>query len=817
MDERSFITPRCTRWHVFHTLPVLLVALGTSTPPIAAGDLTCSKTALEFTDAFAGWQLLVSDGEKDVTHDVRFDSSNPSVARVDDRGYVRPAGDGAARIGIRRGSDRLEIPVRVTGFGSGQPVDFRREIVPLFSRLGCNAGGCHGKASGQNGFKLSLFGFDAAFDYDAITKEARGRRVSPDAPDHSLLLLKATAQVPHGGGKRMQRDSNEYQLFRRWIAAGTPASAPDAPHVINLRIKPGDRVLKRHQSQQLAVLAEYSDGSIRDVTRQAEYSSNLDVVARVDAEGLVRTLDLSGEAAIMARYIGYVAVFRALVPHGEPLADIPEFKPANYIDGLALAKWKRLGLRPSPAADDATFLRRVTIDLCGRLPTSGEVRTFLADTSPDKRAKWIDRLLDSPDYPAYFALRWGTILRNSNLAGANQAAYAFHNWIKDMIARNRPYDEFVRGIVAAAGEWQEAPAINWYWQSRDDQLHQVTADTAQVFLGVRLQCARCHHHPYERWGQQDYYGLAGFFTRLGRKSFGEPPPYFAAANVTTGEKNPLTGKTPEPRFLDGPEGKFTPEEDPRHALVDWMARPENPFFARALVNRLWGHFLGRGLYHEVDDLRETNPPSNPELLDALARDFIRHKFDVKHVIRTILNSRVYQLSSEPTPHNQNDRQNYARYYARRMPAEVFLDAIDQTTGTRSGFSGVSSNARAVDLPHEGFGSYFLDTFDRPRRVTSCECERSTGATLAQVLLLANSEEIESKIGAGDGRIARLLKEKKSSREIIEEMYLTAYARPPLAAELQRTVDHVERQKEKRQALEDVLWAIVNTKEFMFNH
>jgi hypothetical protein len=817
MHKLSFRTPWGISWHAFLALAALLAVLASFGSPLAAGELTCSKTSLEFTDAFAGWQLLVSAGDKDVTRDVRFASSDPAVARVDARGYVTPTGDGSARIAIERNRDRLEVPVRVSGFGSGKPVDFRREIVPLLSRLGCNAGGCHGKASGQNGFKLSLFGFDAAFDYDAITKEARGRRVFVGAPDHSLLLLKASAQVAHGGGKRMRPDSNEYQLFRRWIAAGVPASAPDAPRVVKLRITPGDRVLGRQQSQQLAVLAEYSDGSVRDVTRQAEYSSNLDVIARVDAEGMVRTLDLSGEAAIMARYLGYVAVFRALVPHGEPLAEIPEFKPANYVDELALAKWKKLGLRPSPLADDATFLRRVTIDLCGRLPTAEEARTFLADTSPDKRAKRIEKLLDSPDYPAYFALRWSTILRNSNLAGANQAAYAFHNWIKDMIARNRPYDEFVRGIVAAAGEWQEAPAINWYWQSRDDQLHQVTADTAQVFLGVRLQCARCHHHPYERWGQADYYGLAGFFTRLGRKSFGEPPPYFAAASVTTGEKNPLTDKTPEPKYLDGPEAKFTPEEDPRHALVDWMARPDNPFFARTLVNRLWGHFLGRGLYHEVDDLRETNPPSNPELLDALAKDFIRHKFDVKYIIRTILNSQVYQLASEPTPHNQNDRQNYARYYARRLPAEVFLDAIDQTTGTRSGFGGVSTNARAVDLPHEGFGSYFLDTFDRPRRVTSCECERSTGATLAQVLLLANSDEIESKIGSGDGRIARLLKEKKPTSEIIEDLYLTAYARHPTVAELQRITNLVERQKDQRQALEDVLWAIINTKEFMFNH
>ncbi len=786
-------------------------------PRLAAAALSCSVPAVELPDAYAGCQLLVADGARDVTREARYASSNPAVALVDGKGYVRPAGDGSAHITITRGPERLEVPVRVRGFRSGRLVDFQTEIVPLLSRLGCNSGGCHGKASGQNGFKLSLFGFDAHFDHDAITKEARGRRVLPAAPDASLLLLKAAGLAPHGGGKRLNKDGHEYQLFRRWIAAGMPASAPDAPHVVRLRVVPPSRVLRHDQLQQIAVLAEYSDGSVRDVTRQSEYSSNLDTVARVDAEGLVQTQRHSGEAAVMARYLGHVAVFRALVPHGEPLSDIPGFRPIHYVDELALAKWKQLGLRPSPPADDATFLRRVTVDLCGRLPTAAEARAFSADKAADKRAKLIDRLLDSPDYPAYFALRWGSILRNSHLAGSAQAAYAFHNWLKDMIARNRPYDEFVRGIVAAAGEWQEAPAINWYWQSRDDQLHQVTADTAQVFLGVRLQCARCHHHPYERWGQADYYGLAGFFTRLGRKSFGEPPPYFASASVTTGEKNPLTGKTPEPKYLDGPEAKFTPEEDPRHALVDWMARPNNPFFARTLVNRLWGHFLGRGLYHEVDDLRDTNPPSNPELLDALAKDFIQHGFDVKHVIRTILNSRVYQLSAEPTPHNRDDRQNFARYYARRMPAEVFLDAVDQATGTKTAFSGVSTNARAIDLPHEGFGSYFLDTFDRPRRVTSCECERSTGGTLAQVLLLSNSEEIENKIAAGNGRVARLVREKKPIRDAIEELYLAAYARYPRPEELNRTLGHVEGQANRQQALEDVLWAIINTKEFMFNH
>jgi hypothetical protein len=338
-----------------------------------------------------------------------------------------------------------------------------------------------------------------------------------------------------------------------------------------------------------------------------------------------------------------------------------------------------------------------------------------------------------------------------------------------------------------------------------------------VFLGIRLQCARCHHHPYERWGQADYYGLAGFFTRLGRKSFGEPPPYFAAPNVTTGEKDPLTGKAPEPKYLDGPVAKFTPEDDPRHALVDWMARPDNPFFAKALVNRLWGHFLGRGLFHEVDDMRDSNPASNPELLDALAKDFIDHKFDVKHVIRTILNSRVYQLSSGPIVANRKDHQNFARFYARRLVAEVFFDAVNQVTGARANFSGAPAEARAIDLPHEGFGSYFLDTFDRPRRVTGCECERSSGATLAQVLLLANSDEIEDKLRSPNGRLAKLIKAGKTTPEIVEELYLTAYSRRPTAAELEKTVAYVGRQQDRQKALEDVLWVILSSKELMFNH
>ena len=793
------------------------VALLAFAPDVSAA-IACSVAKVELPDAFAGQQLLVSDGGKDITREATYASTNAAVATVDAKGYVSPTGDGSAVVQIIRGADKLEVPVTVKGFGTtGRGVDFRTEVMPLLSKHGCNAGGCHGKQSGQNGFKLSLFGFDTQFDFEAIAKEARGRRLFAANPDASLFLMKSAGKVPHGGGKRLPPEGSDYQVVRRWIALGAPASAPDTPKVTKLRVLPTDAVLKPGQLQQLAVIAEYSDGSSRDVTRQAEFFSNLDVVAAVDSDALVKAGKESGEAAIMARHMGFVAVFKAIVPHGPPLAAIPEFKPNNTVDELALAKWKKLGLKPSPTCDDQTFIRRVTVDVCGRLPTAAEVKAFVDDNAADKRAKLIDKLLDSPDYPAYFAMKWGAILRNSPLAGADQAAVAFHQWLKDKIARNRPYDEFVRGVVAAAGEWQDAPAINWLWQNRDDQLHQVTADVAQVFLGTRLQCAKCHHHPYERWGQADYYGLSGFFTRLGRKSFGQPPPYYASATPTSGEKDPTTGKTPEPKFLDGAIGKFSADEDPRHALVDWMTKPDNPFFAKALVNRYWGHFLGRGLVSEVDDLRETNPPSNPELLDFLASDFVKHKYDVKHVIRTILNSRVYQLSAEPTDDNKHDRQNFARYYARRMPAEVFLDAVNFSCGVRGGFSGVSANARAVDLPHEGFGSYFLDTFDRPKRVTVCECERSTGATLGQVLLLANSEEMENKIADGSGRVAKFFKDKKPTAEMIDELYLTALSRPPTAAERKRLTEYIESAKDKQRAVEDVLWALLNTREFMFNH
>ncbi|MFN6050929.1 MAG: DUF1549 domain-containing protein, partial [Planctomycetia bacterium] len=429
---------------------------------------------IHFHDGFAGWQILVSQFGVDATNRAAFQSLNEKIARVDAKGFVVPSGDGETQVQVKVGDNSIFVPVKVQGVSHGRAIDFRTEVVPLLSKHGCNAGGCHGKASGQNGFKLSLFGFDSDFDFESITQEAKGRRIFPANAENSLILLKASGQMPHGGGKKLTPESSDYQTMLRWIIAGAPPVAKNIATVQRIRMLPKDGIYVSGQTQQSAVIAEYSDGSFRDVTRQSEFSSNLDVIASVDASGMVKAGSLSGEAAIMARHMGFVAVSNVMVPHGKASLSYDGFQPINKVDELALDKWKKLGLQPSPVCDDGTFIRRLTVDLCGRLPTADESKAFLNDKDPAKRSKLVDKLLDGPDYPAYFAMKWGSILRNSSHAGADRAAYAFHNWIKDMIARNRPYDEFVRGIIAASGEWQDAPAVNWYWQSRDDQVHQVT-------------------------------------------------------------------------------------------------------------------------------------------------------------------------------------------------------------------------------------------------------------------------------------------------------------------------------------------------------
>jgi hypothetical protein len=798
----------------------LLLALVTSARGQSPSEVFPKR--FEIAGLHEGRQLVITatrDGKPaDLTRHAKYVVADRRIVEVSDSGFVRALAQGRTTIAVEVGGQRSSIDVEVREEDTRKPLHFTNDILPLLTRHGCNSGGCHGRASGQNNFRLSLFGFDSDFDYNALVKEARGRRVFPASPEESLLLTKATGRAPHGGGKRVPLDSEDYRTLRRWVAQGAPVGDSNAPTLDKIQVFPGQRVLDRKAEQQIAVIASYSDGTVRDVTRQAQYQSNEIGVAAVDPDGLVRTFDHAGEAAVMARYMGKVAVFRALVPLGKAIARYPAFPANNYIDELALARWKKLGLVPSELCADHEFQRRVTVDLIGRLPTPIEVAAFEKDKSPSRRSKVIDRLLDDPDYATFSAMRWGTILRNSSRAGAEQAAYAFHEWLRDLFARNRPYDELVRGVVAAAGEWQDAPAINWFWQMRDDQLHQPVADTAQVFLGLRLQCAKCHHHPYERWGQDDYYGLAGFFTRLGRKGgLSEPPPYYSARTRTISEIHPRTGKPVEPKLLDGPVLTVSNDEDPRQLLVDWMAKPENPFFARAFVNRTWAHLFGRGIVDPVDDMRETNPPSNPELLDALAKDFVRHKFDVKHLMRTLCNSRTYQLSSIPNEYNKHDQQNFARAGGRRLIAEVLHDAIDQVCGVRTEFSKMSKSARAIDLPHDEFNSYFLEVFDRPIRNTGCECARSNEANLSQVLHLANSSVIEGKITSGKGRVAAWLKKKIEVDDAIEEIYRVALARRPTADELKFAHDYVVREPDRKKGFEDLMWAMLNTKEFLFNH
>ncbi len=753
----------------------------------------------------------------DYTRAVTYRSSNPQVAVVTPDGIVQPHSNGQVEIVATIGNRIATARVTVQQVGSEPPISFRTQIVPVFSKLACNSGGCHGKATGQNGFKLSLLGFDPDYDYNAVVKAGRGRRVFPAAPERSLLLTKATGTLPHGGGERLQPEDPEYQLLRRWIAQGmSPGSKNDA-YLVRIECFPKSAIMDRHAQQQMIVTAHYSDGSSRDVTREAQFKSNDLHIATVEESGLVSTDDGSGDTAVMARYLGFVDVFRVTVPLDRSKNPWPHVPVNNYIDELVQAKWKKLNLVPSAMADDATFLRRAQIDLIGTFPKPEEVRAFLADKDPQKRSKLIDQLLARNEYADYWAITWGDILRNKRRNGreAQRGTYAFHAWIRNALATNMPYDQFVRNIIAAQGTVDQHPPVIWYREVRN-LIHQ-TNDTAQLFLGTRINCAQCHHHPYEKWSQDDYYQLQAFFARMGRKSgenAAEPAIYVRPDGDV---RNPATGKVMQPRGLDGPELKISEEEDPRQKLVDWMVDPKNPFFAPAISNRLWAHFMTRGLVEPLDDMRVTNPPSNPELLDALAQDLISHGFDLKHLIRTIMNSSTYQLSSEPIPQNIDDQQNYARAYPRRIIAEVMLDGLCLVTGAPDRFDGLPEGTRAIQLPDEGVGSYFLDIFGRPMRDTPCECERTRDANLAQTLHLLNSNEMQSKLNANNGRLAALLKEKRAPAEITEELYLAAFGRLPTAKETETVLTYVAEQSDPRAAWEDLVWALLNSKEFLFVH
>jgi len=771
----------------------------------------------------------LADGRlQDLSGDVDYISKENTIARVTSSGRVIPLGNGSTEITARFGDHHIAVPVHCESMGENLPINFANRIVPIFTKLGCNSGGCHGKASGQNGFKLSLLGFEPEVDYTALVRESRGRRIFLAAPSSSLLLLKPTGAIAHGGGRRLEIGSDEYKLIHRWIAANTPYGKPDDPVVTRITVYPDHRVMTRQNKQQFAVHAHYSDGSVEDITRRAQYESNDPEIAVVEATGLVRTLNLSGEAAIMARYQGQVATFRATVPLG---VRIPEyrFEAKSFVDRNIQKKWQLLGIVPSEACTNEDFVRRVYLDITGSLPTLTQVETFLADKDPNKRDKLIDALVETPEYSYYFAGKWADILRVKRGNQLNRAygTFAFYDWIRSALADDKGYDKMVRDIIGAVGDEIKYPPSVWYKDLQTPD--QIVDNAAQVFLGVRIACAQCHHHPYEKWSQDDYWNLAAYFSRLGRKSVqvpGQPAQRQqqqqvlftrASGNVI----NKRTGRSASPRPLDADPIPGEGVEDIRQLLVDWMVQPKNPYFAKSVVNRYWAHFFGRGIVDPLDDMRVTNPPSNPELLDALAADFIEHKFSLKHLVKTICKSRTYQLSSLPNEFNKHDKQNYSRYYPKRMSAEVLFDAVCQVTKSPSAFAGLPDDTfgprRAIMLPDESFTSYFLDVFGRPQRISACECERVSEANLAQALHLLNSEEIQRKLSQPGGRAEMLARDPRPEAAKVDKLFVWAFARKPTAEQAKVVVEHLAAHPKDRQvAYENVLWALINTKEFIFN-
>lgn len=701
---------------------------------------------------------------------------------------------------------------------SNPEISFENDIQPLLSRTGCNSGGCHGKQAGRNGFKLSLFGFDPDFDYRALISEARGRRVFPAAPEKSLLLAKAVNRIPHGGGQRFAEGSPEYNQILRWIRQGLRRSVPGEPQLDSIRMTPSAQALSPLGRHQLNVTASYSDGTTRDVTHLATYATNAEATATVDSEGMVATSDLGGEAAIMANYMGFVSLCRVSVPMNAtdaPLTELEKWNSTHFIDRLVADKWRKLHLAPSVRCDDATFLRRAFLDCIGRIPTIDEVRGFLADEASNKRPELIDKLLDRKEYADYQALRWADLLRvNSEQIGARNAML-LDRWLRDSFRSNLPYDDFIRELMTAQGSTFTDRPVNFYKGS--PKPNDLTIAVSQIFLGVRLECAQCHHHPYEKWGQDDFYGLAAFFPRLQFKA-GTGGEQLLFASNRGDVKHPGTGEIVAPQVPGGQPVESPDASDRRTYLADWMTDTENPFVARTLVNRIWAQFMGRGLVDPVDDMRDTNPANNELLLDALATDFVAHDFDLKHVIRTITSSQVYGLSSVPNRWNARDTYNFSRAYRKRVPAEVLLDAISDATQTEPLFPDTPPGTRAMQLWNNHVPSTFLDVFGRPKRKTVCECERTVDASLAQVLHLMNAGPVNDQIESPTGRAARLASSDRSIDEIISELFLAVLSRHPQPEELKSArVAFNKPNGDRRLATEDLLWALMNSAEFVLNH
>ena len=697
---------------------------------------------------------------------------------------------------------------------------FKMDVQPLLTRFGCNSGACHGKSGGQNGFALSLLGFDSDFDYDALVMAGRGRRVFPASPESSLLLKKATAQVPHGGGERFSRESAHYALLHAWIADGTPRTPANAPQLERVVVQPDQEQLDPHAVVSLKVMAEYSDGSQRDVTDGSAFQSNDRAIAAVDREGVVEAGSLSGETAIMVRYMNHIAVCKVTIPlPGEVPAEVYENLPRNNaIDGLVWDKLQLLGMLPSPPAKETTWHRRAYLRIIGRLPTPEETKSFLNDDSADKRKRLIDELLQRPEYADYWANKWTDLLRPNPYRAGIKAVWMLDAWLREAFRQNKPYDQFVRELLTAQGStWHNGATVIF----RDRPLtEEMASSVSQLFLGVRLECAKCHHHPFEVWSQDDFYGFASFFARVGHHGAGLSPPIsggqeFISTRANGKINHGRTGVPVIPATLHGSPSEIGPDQDPRDVLVDWMTDPSNPFFGKVMANRIWAELMGRGLVEPIDDLRATNPASNEMLLDHLAEEFQRGQYDIKHLIRHIVSSHVFGLSSTPAERNVSDINNFSRYYRQRLRAEVLLDAVNDVLDVQEKFAAVPPGSRATQVWTFRTSSLFLDTFGRPDPNQDPPCERTTDSTTPQVLHLMNSPELQRKLSGDTARPATLAASDRSDESIIEEAFFLVYGRPPTTEETTIAMATMPDGEERRAATEDLFWALLNTPEFLF--
>lgn len=773
-------------------------------------------------------QLVIVERRRDerylgqVQDDIEWSVADSQIARVEN-GVVVPLLDGETTVtatvaaGPLAGHSATAVVV-VRGMGEPFEWNFRNHVETVLTKAGCNMGACHGALAGKKGFKLSLRAYDPDRDYLTLTRQSLGRRIVPDDPGRSLILTKPTGAIPHAGGVRFQTDSLEYRILAEWIAAGTPAPSPNDPQLSHIEILPADVVLEPDARQQMLVLARYDDGHVEDVTRWAKYTAADAAVAEVDDAGLVKVMG-HGAGAVSAWFGSQVAIAAVTVPFANKTpAEVYAGSPQhNFIDELVLEKLQQLNIPPSPQASDGEFVRRAYLDTLGMLPTIEETRAFLADGSADKRQRLIDALLARPEFVDYWSYKWSDLLlvNSEKLPGA--AMWSFHHWIRNQVAANTPWDQFVRQIVTARGSTLENGAAN-YFAMHEEPLD-LAETTAVAFLGMSINCARCHNHPMEKWTNSQYYAFANLFARVKNKNAPGEGNVIVFAASDGDLIQPASGRAQPPAPLDGEPMAIDDPGDRREVLADWLVSPENPYFSRAIVNRVWSNFMGVGLVEAIDDLRLTNPASNDKLHRALATYLAEQGFDLKQLMRVILQSAAYQRSSEPLPENVADSRFYSRYYPKRLMAEVLLDSFAQVTAARTDFAGYPAGWKALQLPDANVASYFLKTFGRPDRVITCECERTAEPSMVQVLHISNGDSLNEKLQSAGNRIELQLSQGASNEQILEELYLSALARLPTAAERARLLQQLDEtpDAERRQAIEDLYWSVLSSKEFLFNH